>query len=89
MNEAVGPVATGRVEGKTQAQLWGETAVAFILSATATGVFGVLGYVLRHAIPWLAIACEVLAAMCFVLFAFKSAAIVRWWIVLAKNDRVR
>ena len=84
MSDAVHPVAVVE-SGKTQAQIWGETAVAFILSATATGTFGVLGYVLRHVAPWVANACFVLAAFFFIMFATKSAAIVKWWIVLARK----
>ena len=73
--------------GKTQAQKWGETAVAFIASATAMGICGLLSYVLWPVITWLGIVCLALAAIFFCVFAFKSAAIVKWWIVLAKRDR--
>ncbi len=72
---------------KTQAQQWGETAVTFIAAATGTGIFGLLSYVLWPVITWLGIACLGLAAVFCVVLALKSAAIVKWWIVIAKRDR--
>jgi hypothetical protein len=68
-----------------QAQEWGKTAVAFIASATATGIFGLLSYVLWPVAAWLGETCLGLAAVAFVVLAVKSIAIVKWWIVIAKR----
>jgi hypothetical protein len=71
---------------KTEAQKWGETAILFICSATATVIFLGAGYFLRP-IPSLAIASCVAAGLCFLIFAIKGIAIVRWWFVLAKRNQ--
>jgi len=71
---------------QTQAQKWGQTAVAFIASATATGIFGLLSYVLWPYISWLALTCLGLAAIAFVVLAIQSIAIIKWWIIIAKRS---
>jgi hypothetical protein len=71
---------------KTEAQKWGETAMAFICSATATGIFAAIGFVFQPT-PWLATVSRVLAALCFVIFAIASVTIVKWWIVIARRSR--
>lgn len=84
MNEPALSAGNGRIP-KTQAQQWGETAVAFIASAAATGIFALLSYVLWPVATWLGITCCAIAALFFIVLAVKSAAIVRWWIVIAKR----
>ncbi len=71
---------------KTEAQKWGQTAVAFIWSATGTGAFAILSYAWR-AIPPVTMVCRVLAALCFVLLAVQSIIIIKWWIVIAKRSQ--
>jgi hypothetical protein len=68
------------------AQQWGKTAVAFILSATATFVFLLASYVLWPINRVPAVPCIALAAFFFLIFAYNSFFIVRWWFVLAKKD---
>jgi O-antigen/teichoic acid export membrane protein len=73
---------------KTEAQKWGETAVAFIASAAGTGIFVGLAYLLLPRVHALGIACCVAAALCFVAFAIKSITIMKWWIVIAQRERL-
>ena len=84
MNERALPAGGGRIP-KTRAQEWGETAVGFIASAAATGIFALLSYTLWPVISWLGIACCAIAALCAIILAVKSVAIVKWWIVIAKR----
>ena len=72
---------------KTEAQKWGETAIAFIASLAGTGIFAVFAYVLWARIHALALVSCGLAALCIVWLAFNSIAIIRWWIVIAKRSR--
>lgn len=74
------------IKSSGQAQQWGKTAVAFIFSGTATGIFGLLSYVLWPVNRVPAIPCCALAMFFFLIFAYNSYSIVRWWIVLAKKD---
>jgi hypothetical protein len=78
------PVSIDGPQGRSQAQKWGATAVAFIFSAMATVIFALLTYVLLPVIPFVAFACGTIAALGAILLAFNSVAIVRWWIVLAR-----
>ena len=84
MSETTPAESARHANAKTQAQKWGRTAVAFIASATATGVFALLAYVL-WSISWLALTCLGLAAIAFVILAIQSLAIVKWWIIIAKR----
>jgi hypothetical protein len=72
---------------KSEAQQWGQTAIAFIASLAGTGTFAVLAYVLCTRVQTLAIVCCGLAALCVIALAFNSIAIIRWWIVIAKRSR--
>jgi membrane protein DedA with SNARE-associated domain len=71
---------------KTEAQKWGETAIAFIGSATAAAIFFALGFFFRPP-AWIVSSSRVLAVVCIVVFAVASIRIVRWWIVLARRSR--
>jgi hypothetical protein len=86
VSETLPSESARHARAKTQAQKWGETAVAFIASATATGIFGLLSYVLWPYISWLALTCLGLAAIAFVILAFNSFAIIKWWIIIAKRS---
>ncbi len=70
----------------TEAQRWGQTAIVFIGSAAATGVFALLGFVLPMFNPGFTWACRIAAAVSSVVFAASGGSIVRWWIVLAKRS---
>ena len=72
---------------KTEAQRWAETAVAFIASAAAAGIFALLSYLWWTAVPWLGKTCAVIAALCLVMFGLTAVSIVRWWIVLARRTQ--
>ncbi len=73
---------------KTEAQKWGETAVAFIASAAGTGMFVGLAYLLLPRVHALGIACCAVAALCFVVFVIQSLKIIKWWIVIAQRERL-
>lgn len=86
MSETSTSVSVRHASGKTEAQKWGETAVAFIASATTTGVFGLLSYILWSVNQWLAHVSLGLAGLAFVMLAINSIAIVKWWIIIAKRS---
>jgi hypothetical protein len=73
-------------QSRARAQQWGKTAVAFIFSGTATGIFALLSYVLWPVNRVPAVPCCALAVFFFLIFAYNSYAIVRWWVVLAKKN---
>ena len=69
----------------TEAHKWGETAIAFIGSATAGAIFVALGFFFRPS-PWIASTSRILVGLCLIIFAVASVRIVRWWIVLARRS---
>jgi hypothetical protein len=71
------------------ARQWGRTALGFIFSAAATGIFALLSYVLWPVNRVPAVPCCALAIFFFLIFAYTSFTIVRWWIVLAKLNQAR
>ncbi len=71
------------------AQQWGRTALAFIGSAAATGIFALLAYVLWPVNRVPAVPCCALAVFFFLIFAYNSFVIIRWWIVLARKRDIR
>jgi hypothetical protein len=68
------------------ARQWGRTALGFIFSAAATGIFALLSYVLWPVNRVPAVPCCALAVFFFLIFAYNSYSIVRWWIALAKMN---
>ena len=72
---------------KTEAQRWAETAVAFIATAAATGIFALLSYLWWAAVPWLGKACAAVAVLCAIGFFITAGSIIRWWIVLARRTQ--
>ena len=69
------------------ARQWGRTALGFISSAAATCIFALLSYVLWPVNRVPAVPCCALAIFFFLILAYTSFTIIRWWIVLAKMNR--
>jgi hypothetical protein len=74
------------LQSRARRQQWGKTAVGFIFSGAATGIFALLSYVLWPVNRVPAIPCCALAVFFFLVFAYNSYSIIRWWIVLAKKS---
>jgi len=72
---------------KTESQRWAETAVAFIATAAATGIFALLSYLWWAAVAWLGRACAVVAVLCAIGFLFTAGSIIRWWIIIARRTQ--
>ena len=70
---------------ETRAQKWGKLAVTFIASATAAGIFAVVGFVFLSAIAWAQAVCYGIAGICFVIFAVSAVKIIWWWVVIARR----
>ena len=79
-------VFNASTESPRAAERWGNTAVAFIASATVTGVCALLAYALQPMIPWLAGVCCAIAILVAFVFLSTSLTIVKYWIQIAKRS---
>jgi hypothetical protein len=64
---------------------WGRTAIRFIGSATATGVFALLSLIFWPAVVWIGIACAALAVLFGISLLLASFTIIGFWIAIARQ----